>query len=320
MANLIGNSLSGRGAQGHLSILIYHRVLPSIDPMRSDEVDVDTFRLHMATVSKYFHVLPLVEAIERLRGGALPGRALCITFDDGYADNRYLALPVLQEFGLQATFFIATDYLDGGIMWNDAVIEALRQTSGTVLDLHQFGLGKHSLTDVQSRRDVAYHLIKKFKYLNFRERQERMHQVVEACSAVLPRDLMMSTKDVQALHSDGMMIGAHTNKHPILARLERLAAREEIAVGKERLESIVGEPVKLFAYPNGTPGTDYTKEHVHIVKDLGFLGAVSTTSGVAGTNSDLFQLPRFTPWEKSKGRFLLRMWQNLVQGAPTAMV
>ena len=51
--------------------------------------------------------------------GDLPARPAVITFDDGYADNRTVALPILQAHGLTATFFVATGFLDGGRMWND---------------------------------------------------------------------------------------------------------------------------------------------------------------------------------------------------------
>ena len=42
----------------------------------------------------------------------------------------------------------------------------------------------------------------------------------------------------------------------------------------------------------------------------GFTAAVSTAWGVASTNSDLFQLPRFTPWDRKPGRFALRLLLN----------
>ncbi|MCK7493591.1 MAG: polysaccharide deacetylase family protein [Comamonadaceae bacterium] len=59
--------------------------------------------------------------MRRLGEGTLPARALAITFDDGYADNHDVALPILRRHGLNATFFVATGFLDGGIMWNDVL-------------------------------------------------------------------------------------------------------------------------------------------------------------------------------------------------------
>jgi peptidoglycan/xylan/chitin deacetylase (PgdA/CDA1 family) len=107
-----------------------------------------------------------------------------------------------------------------------------------------------------------------------------------------------------------MEIGAHTATHPILTRLAPADARREIDQSRERLTAILGEPVSLFAYPNGKPGQDYGAEHVRMVRDAGFTAAVSTAWGVASTNSDLFQLPRFTPWDRRPAKFALRLLLN----------
>ncbi|MET0320091.1 MAG: polysaccharide deacetylase family protein, partial [Duganella sp.] len=65
----------------------------------------------------------------------------------------------------------------------------------------------------------------------------------------------------------------------------------------------------LFAYPNGRPGTDYRACHVALVRQAGFEGAVTTSPG-AGL-ADVWQLPRFTPWDARQWRFHLRLARNL---------
>ena len=51
------------------------------------------------------------------------------------------------------------------------------------------------------------------------------------------------------------------------------AARSEIDAGRRRLEEIIQAPVRLFAYPNGKPHKDYAREHVEMVRGLGFAAA-----------------------------------------------
>ena len=89
-----------------------------------------------------------------------------------------------------------------------------------------------------------------------------------------------------------------------------LVARNDIASGKRRLEDLIQSPVTLFAYPNGKAGRDYGPRHVEIVKSSGFEAAVATDPGAARADSDPFQLPRFTPWERDRLRFLLRIGQS----------
>ena len=113
------------------------------------------------------------------------------------------------------------------------------------------------------------------------------------------------------MHQAGMQIGAHTKSHPILARLNDEQAREEIHGSKRFLEHLLGERVGLFAYPNGKPAEDYTPQSVEVVRSLGFDAAVNTQWGASGAEDDLYQIRRFTPWDKGKLRFGVRMLTNL---------
>jgi peptidoglycan/xylan/chitin deacetylase (PgdA/CDA1 family) len=101
-------------------ILMYHYI--SVPPQDADEyridlsVTPDNFRAQMAylaengysTVTLYDLSLAIVNKRE------LPPNPVVITIDDGYRDNYENAFPVLQEFGLTATIFIPTEFIDSG--------------------------------------------------------------------------------------------------------------------------------------------------------------------------------------------------------------
>ena len=122
-----------------LSILIYHRVLARPDPLFPEESAAESFDQQMSELSACFRIMSLRDAIQGLRKGTLPSRAACITFDDGYADNAEVALPIQQKHGICATFFIASGFLDGGRISNDTVIELLRRGPGSFRDRFPFG-------------------------------------------------------------------------------------------------------------------------------------------------------------------------------------
>lgn len=310
---LLRNALSlvsPAGRRGKLSILIFHRALPEPDPLFPDEVDARRFDLLMSWIKDWLHVLPLDEAVNRLKQGSLPARAAAITFDDGYADNHQIALPILQRHGLSATFFIAVGFLNGGRMFNDTVIETVRRCQKPVLDLAPLGFGQHDLRSLEARRLAIPSLLSQIKYQPLAQRLETVHAIAETASIDLPNDLMMTIQQVKSLHQAGMGIGAHTVHHPILARLDAGEAEREIADSRDFLQELLREPVKLFAYPNGRPETDYRCEHVEMAQRLGFKAAVSTAWGVTSSASDLFQLPRFTPWERPRWRFGLSLLRN----------
>jgi peptidoglycan/xylan/chitin deacetylase (PgdA/CDA1 family) len=290
-----------------LSVLAYHRVLPEPDPLLPGEPGAAEFEARMRWVRSNFNVLSLPQAVQALREDALPKRALCITFDDGYADNHRIALPILQRLGLPATFFVATGFLDGGCMFNDVVIEAVRGATEPDLQLDDLGLGNHPLGSDQQRADTIGRILSRLKYFQPELRHKVAREVARRAGARVPTSLMMTSAQVRALHAAGMTVGAHTVSHPILAEVPARLAREEMAAGRAQLERITGAPVRLFAYPNGKPVRDYRREHAELARELGFEAAVSSAWGAARPGDDLFQLPRFTPWDRGNFRFGLRL-------------
>jgi len=293
-----------------LSILIYHRVVPEPDPLLPDLVSAREFDWQLAVLGRWFTVLPLREAAARLRSGTLPVRSACVTFDDGYADNATVALPILRRHGVPATFFVATAFIDGGRMWNDSVIETIRAARGDTLDARCAGLDTLGISTIGLRRQAIEKLLAALKYLPLEERQRRIEELAANTPCSLPADLMMTSQQVRHLRASDMEIGAHTVTHPILAQVDPERADSEIRDSKHRLEAITGNPVTLFAYPNGIPVRDYRREHVDMVERLGFEAAVCTAPGVAHAASHPFQLPRFTPWDRTPARFVLRLFHN----------
>ncbi len=310
--------LSPASRRGRLSILLFHRVQPQPDTLFPGEVDTRQFNEMMGWVKNWFNVLPLDEAVHRLTDGTLPARAAAITFDDGYADNHDVALPILQRHGLSATFFVATAFLDGGRMWNDTVIEAVRHCSGGELDLRGLehlqdrATARWSLDSNALRSGAIAGVIGRIKYEPAPLRQALADATARIAGVTLPTNMMMTSEQVLALKNAGMQIGAHTHTHPILARMDSETACEEILRSKSELQTLIGEPVTLFAYPNGRPERDYNAESVRIVRKLGFAAAVSTATGAAGRHTDVFQLPRFTPWYRTRTRFGVRLAANLL--------
>jgi peptidoglycan/xylan/chitin deacetylase (PgdA/CDA1 family) len=309
------------GPKARLSVLIFHRVLPEPDRLFPEEMYARQFDELCSWLTQWFNVLPLDQAAAHLKAGILPARAACITFDDGYADNHGVALPILQRHGLCATFFIATGFLNGGRMWNDTIIETLRQCEDlSVIDAVMPVLIRHPWiagSDPQSmpptivqRQAAITTLINQIKYLPTSERVTVTEELAKAAGVNLPQDLMMTSDQVKAMRQAGMLIGAHTVSHPILARLTDDEARQQIGESKRFLEDLLGERIGLFAYPNGKPGEDYSPQTVEVVRSLDFDAAVSTQWGASRIGGDLLQIKRFTPWDKTRLRFGVRMLRN----------
>lgn len=307
--------LSPAGKAARLSIVIYHRILEKDDALLGISENVTSFDLQVKYLSRHFNVLPLHEAVQRLQDATLPQRAACITFDDGYADNAEVALPILQRYGASATFFVATGFINGGIMWNDIVIEWMRFLPRDFIDLTSIGLGHYVINTHAQRQMALSSLIETLKYLPLEIRKQKIEELCTLIPVSLPNNLMMTSEHIKKLHRTGMGVGGHTVNHPILARLNNDAVYAEIADNKAMLESIIDAPVRLFAYPNGKPNQDYIPDHIDIIKSIGFDAACSTAWGAAKYGSDVYQLPRFTPWTKDYLKFMLHMAHNITRKA-----
>lgn len=311
--------LSPAGARARLAIFIFHRVLPVSDPMQPGEPDAARFEQIVRFVARHFHVLPLGEAARKLRAGQLPAAAACITFDDGYADNLGVAAPILARHGVPATFFVSTGFIDGGRMWNDTVTEALRRAPAGDLDWSLFGAGRWRVDDTASRIDACRATLAHLKPMEPSQRLQIATEIGHVAGLPTHSDLMLTRAGVVQLRDMGMEIGAHTVNHPILRSVSDRVAADEIGGSRETLAQWLGEAPRVFAYPNGVPGRDYTGRDVRLVRQAGFDVAASTAKGVATLNSHLLQLPRFTPWDRQMSRFALRCAANIVQGVGPAV-
>jgi len=313
----VGNLLSPGGARGRLTILTYHRVLAHHDPLLPDEqTDTRSFLSHMQAVKEAFNVLPLPDAIEMLYQGRLPERALSITFDDGYQNNYAEAFPILQHLGLTATFFVCSAYLGQGLMFNDILIEALRQSQTRTFDLSWLGLGERTIDSEAVRLRLSEDIIHAVKYMPADLREQACERVWDMARAGQKPHLMMTPEQVKELTDKGMTIGGHTHTHPILNRVTLADAKADIQINRQALSDIIGQPPQIFAYPNGKPGDDFNQQHVDLVKALGYSAAVTTAWGVASPSLDRFQLPRFAPWNESGHKLVMHLLKNSLNRTP----
>lgn len=296
-----------------LSILVYGRVLAQPDPLFPETVDACRFAQQLRLLKRWFRVLPLDLALRRLAAGSLPARAACITFDGAYADHASVALPILQRTQLPATFFIASGMLDGGYSWRDTIVELVRNAAGPRLCLARGGFGLFDIGCNRRRRAVIDTLVTALSALPANERARRIRALTRSTTPT-----MLTSDQLIALHRAGMLIGAHSVTQQPLATLSNADARAEIHASRASLEHLVQAPVRLFSYPNGVPGRDFEERHGNMLRSAGFDAAVSCARGAARAHSDLFALPRCTPWEGTGAGFLLRMGRNMfTEGSTT---
>ena len=92
-----------------ISILFYHRVA---DYSPNDwTISNERFKRQVRWLQRNFDLISLEEAQRRLRERASARPAVCLTFDDGYADNCTHALPLLADAGIPCTYFVSSRFV-----------------------------------------------------------------------------------------------------------------------------------------------------------------------------------------------------------------
>ena len=313
VSNGLFSLLSRQGQNAKLTVLLFHKVPLAADPLTPTEPTFGHVERILDFLQSNASVLPLADAAAALASGKLPKKAVALTFDDGYDEWLTTVSPALRARNMHATFFVTTEQLDGPALWHERIIAAVRALPDTGARL-PYGFGSYGdLRQMSSRIRLISELQERLKYAPLPERLGAIEMIEAQARSPLVWPRPFDRDSVRALHSQGFEIGAHTISHPILNECSDAQATEEIAGCKDELESIIGGRVSAFAYPNGRPQKDYEGRHVAMVKACGYKVAVATSGGAARHDSDIFQLPRFTPWGATNERMALQLARNLVE-------
>jgi peptidoglycan/xylan/chitin deacetylase (PgdA/CDA1 family) len=257
---------------------------------------VAAFRLQMAFVKRAYGVVPLDAIVDAIADGRpLPPRALAVTFDDGYADNHRLGLPVLRDLGLSATIYVATAGLDDAAPFWVAAVRALAlAATGPSLDVP--GQTPIPLGPVAQRGPAVKALTRALVPLDAAARATLLEQTARGAGVDLARLLrgtMLTRAQVRELHAAGWTIGAHTVNHINVALADRAAAEAEIVGSRDALAAAVGARVCHFCYPNTGGAHRYFGPAVtEILRRTGFRSATTSKPGALQPGVDPFLLPR----------------------------
>lgn len=96
-----------------VSVLFYHRVADWCPCPWT--MPVQTFRRQIEWLQARFDIVSLAEAQRRIAAGENDRPTVCLTFDDGYADNFDVALPLLLRDKIPFTYFVSSQIVLKGL-------------------------------------------------------------------------------------------------------------------------------------------------------------------------------------------------------------
>ena len=254
------------------------------------------FTEQLEYLSRHYRCLPVDEALEALRAGRLTEPTACITFDDGYANNRSVALPILESLGLPATIYLTTGLIGTERrLWTTALELAIRQATVSELDLGTLGLGRVALGTGADRARLASRITEALKLRPIAERDAILRRVhadtVNSGATDGSAFAMMSWDDARGMLATGLVtFGAHTVNHDILSRVDDGRVASEVEGSMRKVAEELGE-CRTFAFPNGRE-VDFDERATAAVRRAGGIAAMSTREGLNGTDEDFFALRR----------------------------
>ncbi len=291
-------TLARRQMRGRLAILNFHGVeTKPLSPPCHYVIDTATLRRELEFVRGHFQVLPLEEALERLRAGTLPDHAAALTFDDGTRNLATHAAPALRDLGLPAAFFLATGPMGTGeALWPDRLWLAFARAKVSEIDLTAIGHGTRSLRSAADRGAACGAAVGHLKELSDGQRMAQVESIVATLGAEFDAYggpfQMLCWDEARALASEGSVtLHPHTVTHPILSRCPDQKVEYEISESCSTLDRETGHAPAIFAYPNGRRA-DFDERAKAALRRNGIRWALSTTRGLAHRDSDPLALPR----------------------------
>jgi peptidoglycan/xylan/chitin deacetylase (PgdA/CDA1 family) len=283
-----------RGVRGS-RILIYHGICLS-DHTRFNPIflKLKTFERHLQFYQEYFNVVSLDDYY---LGNFSPDKFnVCITLDDGYANNHKYVLSLLKKYQLPVTFFV-TAIRDAGydILWNDFLgIISKYGPKEIKYKNERFKKGRFNRYISQESGMSLVEILRSGGFDVKAEMMELLYPLVPFRESK-PDDvdywLQVTTEQVKELSASPFAsIGSHGYYHNDLSRIPIRDAADEMQRSKQFLENLVNKPVNSFAFPYGA----YTPQAIKEAKNTGYNQLLAMDFHFAEDHRDPALRERFT--------------------------
>lgn len=243
-------------------------------------------------------VLPLGEALARLRARDLPPRSVAITFDDGAYDFYKQAYPLLKKSGFPATVYQTTYYVDHEMPIFNLMCSYLlwKRRGEGMIEARELGLSEPMDVRTEAgRHRVVRSLIELSERENLTGRQK--NELAARLAAILGLDYahltakrilqLMNPQELAEVEKNGVDIQLHSHHHRTPE--EEVSFRREITKNRERIRALTGREASHFCYPSGV----YRKEFVGWLSKEDVISATTCDAGLVDRRDNPYFLPRF---------------------------
>ncbi len=288
----LGNGIY-KSAKGN-RIILYHGVCNS-EPLKFNTLFITkkTFEAHLKFYKKHFNVVSLDDYFAQKF--SKDKFNICLTFDDGFANNHKYVLPLLQQYQVPTTFFVTAIQSAGyDILWNDFISIFGKYGPDKIVASDEPYIKNRHNKYISTTTGIG--LIEKLWGCGFSEKAAMMKELYPLSSfKTNPSDYdywqQMSVSQIAELSASPFVtIGAHSIYHNDLATININDTMTELVNSKLFLENIIQKSISSFAFPYGS----YSPEVITAAKRAGYTQLLATAFLNQTDKSDAAMRERFT--------------------------
>ena len=277
-------------------------------------LDVNLFKQQIDFFCSNFSPVTMEQVIDSVYNKTpLPQNAILLTFDDGYIDNYTYAFPILEEAGIQGSFFIPgktfaehklldvnkIHYIlaSGNIkLLMKDVLERMDFYRGNEFQFpeNDILLNEYAVANRFDSKEVIF--VKRMLQTVLPESlrtciaSELFSKYVGVSEEQLAYELYMTEEQIATLKRHGMFIGIHGYDHYWLGKLSIGQLHQDISAALDVMDKYIDKSRWVMNYPYG----NYNEDVLSFIKEQGACLGLTTEVRIAKLENDnKFTLPRF---------------------------
>lgn len=305
--------MNGNGRKLFISMYHYIRDLKHSRYPEIKGLDIELFRKQIDYFKANFHVVTMEQVIEAVESKKkLPEKSVLLTFDDGYIDNYTYVLPILEENGLQGSFFIpgktfsTHQLLDVNKIHYILASADVRKLTEDVFERMNHYRGRefaypsnnelfhtYAIADRFDGKEIVF--VKRMlqtvlpETLRNRISSELFERYVGVSEEQLAHELYMTEDQIRMLKRHGMFIGIHGYDHYWLGKLSPDQMKTDISKALKVMDEFIERRHWVMNFPYG----NYREGVLDYIRSEGACIGLTTEVRIADLDTDsALELPR----------------------------
>lgn len=302
-----------------VKVVMYHYVRDLKNSRYPDikGLSLEKFKGQIAYLNAYYHIVRVEDVIAAYdEGRQLPENAMLLTFDDGYIDHFTNVFPILDQYGIQGSFYIpAKTFTENALLDVNKIhfILASAEIDKLLPDLFaRMDYYRGTEFDFPSNEELfeKYAVANRFdpKEVIFAKRilqnalPERLRHIISSelfakyvgiAEDKFARELYMNEDQIACMKRKGMYIGIHGYDHYWLGKLSKAEMEQDLTKALNIMEPFIDRKSWAMNYPYGSEGA-YNEDVLAFLRENGCRIGFTTKAETADLGScDRLLLPRY---------------------------